>query len=162
MEKSGQIRIKKLIQVFRKAATEVDVNYIKKKNLQGRQDYQIEDVSLLQSSEKTVIYQRQRSHLNLDAGMCRTYIQQLQPPDGRLCLLVKSALVSGHQLAETAVDKLHHLRITKHSITPVFWYKYNPSFGFLLKRKKRPNPCQYYAASINILRCRPRRKVYFY
>lgn len=58
--------------------------------------------------------------MNLDAGMCRTYIQQLQPPDGRLCLLVKAALVSGHQLAETAVDKLHHLRITKRNISPVF------------------------------------------
>lgn len=62
----------------------------------------------------------QRSHWNLDAGMCRMYTQQLQPPDGRLCLLVKSALVSGHQLAETTVDKLHHLRITKHNIAPVF------------------------------------------
>lgn len=122
MEKRGQIRIKKVIQVFGKAATEEDVKYVKKKkkNLQGRQDYQTEGALLLQSSEKTAVYQPQRSHLNLDAGMCRTYIQQLQPPDGRLCLPVKSALVSGHQLAETAVDKLHHLRITKHSITPVF------------------------------------------
>lgn len=61
------------------------------------------------------------------------YTQQLQPPDGRLCLLVKSALVSGHQLAETTVDKLHHLRITKHSITPIFQHKYKPPFKFLLK-----------------------------
>lgn len=120
MEKSGQIRIKKLIQDFGKALSEVDVNYTIKKNNQGRQDYQTEDVSLLPSLEKTVVNQQQRSHLNLDERMCRTYIQQLQPPDGRLCLLVKSALVSGHQLAETAVDKLHHLSIMKYSITPLF------------------------------------------
>lgn len=91
-----------------------------KKNSQGRKDYKTEGVSLLPSLGKAVVNQQQRSHLNLDAGMCRTYIQQLQPPDGRLCLLVKSALVSGHQLAEAAVDKLHHLSIMKYSITPLF------------------------------------------
>lgn len=32
MEKRGQIRIKKVIQVFGKAATEEDVKYVKKKN----------------------------------------------------------------------------------------------------------------------------------
>lgn len=157
MEKSGQIKVN--IQVFGKTAIDVDVK--KKKIFEGN-CYQIEGPSFLRSLEKAAVYQRQRSQLNLDTGMCRTYIQQLQPPDGRLCLLVKSALVSGHQLAETAVDKLHHLRITKHSISAVFWCKYTPSLKFLLKHKKAPNPCQYYAASINILRCRLRRKVYFY
>lgn len=115
MEKSGQIKVN--IQVFGKTAIDVDVK--KKKIFEGN-CYQIEGPSFLRSLEKAAVYQRQRSQLNLDTGMCRTYIQQLQPPDGRLCLLVKSALVSGHQLAETAVDKLHHLRITKHSISAVF------------------------------------------
>lgn len=56
MEKSGQIRIRKLIRVFGKAAAEVDVNYIEKNNLQGSQEHQTEGASLLQSLEKTAVY----------------------------------------------------------------------------------------------------------
>lgn len=37
MEKRGQIRIKKVIQVFGKAATEEDVNCIKKKKKSSRE-----------------------------------------------------------------------------------------------------------------------------
>lgn len=43
MEKRGQIRIKKVIQVFGKAATEEDVKYVKKKKKKSSRETRLSD-----------------------------------------------------------------------------------------------------------------------